>query len=97
MSLGDTVTDRVIDAFGEQVTVSIGGTPKTIVAVFEDGWEAVGAGEVDVSSSAPLLYCVATDVTGIAAGDTVTVRGTTWTVTDVQPDSQGMTTLRLRR
>ena len=55
------------------------------------------AGGVGVEGSNPVFVCAATDVTGIADGDDITLNATAYKVAGPpQPDGTGLVTLQLQ-
>mgnify|MGYP001158398155 FL=1 len=73
------------------------GTTAKITALFwNENREVEDEGEVGVESSAPSALARTSDVSNIAQGDTLLINVKTYTVVEVQPDSEGMTDLRLR-
>ena len=73
------------------------GTTATITALLRKEYVEVEVeGEVGVESNAPLAFVRTSDVPSIQQGDTLGISGTTYTVVEVIPDSEGMTDLRLR-
>jgi len=86
------------DEFGVAATVTIGAAdPVTVNGVFENEFVGVetGAG-VPVEMTRPVFTCAASDVTGIAHGDTVVIDTTSRTVRGIEPDGTGVVRLILK-
>ena len=73
--------------FGETVTWS-GGSFTAIfdVPVYESG---------QVLATTPILTAPSTDIGALAAGDSVSIRSTTYTVRTVEPDGTGLTIITI--
>ena len=70
----------------------------TIVGVFDNGFLSVqGMGEVGVSASAPTLTCLTSAIISVARGDSIVVDTTTYYVTEMRPNGDGLTVLILSR
>ena len=52
--------------------------------------------ELGVESSTPFALVCTSDVPNVVQGDQITINGTTYTIWAVEPDSEGMSDLRLR-
>lgn len=87
------------DAFGQEAFYKpVTGQNKTINVVFEAPYSAPeGVGIVGVSDSAPTALCKTADVSDAARGDELDIGDVTYTVTEVSPDGDGFTVLRLSR
>lgn len=96
------------DAFAGEVTSSDLGTDAVYTPEGESGvaihvvmdteYSAPdGVGLVGVSSSAPVATCKASDVSSAARGDSLAVGAVTYTITEVMPNGDGFTVLRLSR
>ena len=73
------------------------GTTATISALLRKEYlEEEAGGEVGVESSAPFALVRTSDVPNVVQGDQITINGTTYTIWAVEPDSEGMSDLRLR-
>lgn len=70
------------------------GEKKTVRVIFDNGYGEAFDGLA--GSQQPTALCESEDVTGIAQDDTLTIADVEYTVTNVEPDGTGMTTLRLR-
>lgn len=70
---------------------------ETITVVFDEEFlgQDVG-GSVEIMGSTPLAYCRTSDVSSAVQDSTITISGTSYTITEVEPDNTGMTLLRLR-
>lgn len=62
---------------------------------FEHEHDPVQAGMVEFSVQSASFTCKTSDVSSVAEGETVTISGSSYTVTDVQPDGTGVTMLIL--
>lgn len=71
-------------------------TSSTITALLSRAYFAESAGDETVESSQPVALVRSTDVSGVVHSDTLAISGTTYTIVEVMPDNEGMTTLRLR-
>lgn len=88
----ETDSDRLALLKGDdEETFTIAG--QQITAVFD----ALYAEPLDVESSAPRLVARSTDVADVAHGDTVIreLDSAEYQVANIQPDSRGMTLIRL--
>lgn len=83
--------------WGEEMTWTSSGAGTTVTGIFDDEYRTY----IDnmVSGSAPQATFRASDVEGIAQGDTVTRTrtDTDYTVTEVMPDGAGLTVARLKK
>ena len=73
--------------FGEVVTWSGG----SFTAIFDTPVNESG----QVLSTTPILTAPSADIGALAAGDSVSVRGTTYTVRTVEPDGTGLTIITI--
>lgn len=82
------------EAFGETATLTIDGTPASVSVIFDAAYiDPLGTFE----GAAPRAWVPAADAVGVAQGDTLNVRSTTYTVVEVMPDGTGrVVELRLR-
>lgn len=90
----ETADDRsyLLADFG--VDVTIGGS--TIKAIFDNDYQPVDAGGgVPFAIQQAMILCRSADVTSIAEGSLLTIAGSSYAVTDIQPDGEGMTMLAL--
>lgn len=83
------------DAFGTFATLS-GGSQ---VAVIFDNAYVAGLGGIGglVESTGPACIASSADVSSVVQGSTLTINAVAYTVTGVQPDGTGVTTLQLRK
>ncbi len=63
--------------------------------VFTDEHAPIDLGGQIIESTAPEFLCRSSDVTDVVTGIEVKIRGVSYTVSEIQPDGTGMTTLRL--
>jgi hypothetical protein len=82
----DTTTGFAISA-----TLGGGGT---VPVIFDNGYANTLGGLVE--STGPQCHAKTADVSTIIQGNTLVIGGTTYTITGVQPDGTGITTLQLR-
>lgn len=82
------------EAFAESATLTIGGTPAAVSVIFDAAYiDPLGSFE----GTAPRAWIPSADASGVAQGDTLNVRSTTYTVVEVMPDGTGrVVELRLR-
>lgn len=90
--------DAVIAQFGEPVTVTVGAVQTSINAAFLAPYKGDTVGNVAIERLDPELRLTDTVWTalGAAQGDTVSVRGITYTIAEIRPIYGGMVTLVLR-
>lgn len=87
------------DAFGEEITWTVGATP-TVLGVVASAWtvrlEMIdGPGVLEARAS---VLCRQADIpAGGAAGNGVSFRGAAHTVKSIEPDGTGMALVRLER
>ena len=76
-----------------------GGSPRPIRVIFDNEYQAAQFAQADAEfeSSGPRATCRESEVAEVAHGDTLTLRGTTYTVTEVHPDGTGLMVLILSR
>ena len=74
-----------------------GGPARSVRVIFDNEYQAAQYKEADagIESSGPKATCLEGDVAGVAHGDTLVIRGTTWYVLEVKPDGMGIVTLML--
>jgi len=72
-----------------------GGTAKTVHGIFDNGFEGMGDGTVEVEATIPTFLVKAADVPSAAQGDALKVVSTDFLVKSVQPDGTGLTLLIL--
>jgi hypothetical protein len=88
----------LLQDFGETATftdTSAGSTSSITVILTNDYLAADPGGSVEVESSSPVAIARTIDVPNVAQGDTLLISSTTYTIREVEPDNQGMTTVRL--
>lgn len=68
----------------------------TIDVIFDRAYFEDRPGSAGVASSQPMALAIEADVPNAAAGDTLVINATTYTVTEVQKDGTGLTQLLLR-
>jgi hypothetical protein len=85
----------LLQDFGETATftdTSAGSTSSITVILTNDYLAADPGGSVEVESSSPVAIARTIDVPNVAQGDTLLISSTTYTIREVEPDNQGMTT-----
>lgn len=89
------LTDAVIThlANAAATVVAASGQLVEVPGVFDDGHADAGL----VADTAPSFVAASADLPGASWADGVTVAGVRYSVTGVQPDGAGLTTLTLRR
>ena len=90
---------EMLEDFGSSATYTdtSASTTASVTVLLRTDFEVVDVGGgVSVESAAPIIHVRSSDVSGIAQGDTFLVSSTTYTVTSVEPDNEGMTVCRLR-
>ncbi|MCG5240091.1 hypothetical protein ACIU1J_01930 [Azospirillum doebereinerae] len=80
-------------SFGETATLFPGlAGARDVVVIFDEKWtETDPETGIGVSSTAPRIRALPSDLAGVVAGDRIRVRGKPWTLADLQPDGHGMT------
>ena len=76
-----------------------GGQARTIQVLFDNEYQAAQFAEAkaEVESSGPRATCREGDVAGVAHGDTLSIRGVTYSVAEVHPDGTGLVVLILSK
>ena len=76
-----------------------GGQAKSIQVIFDNEYQAAQFRQADaeIESSGPRATCRESDVAGVAHGDTLQIRGTTFSVVEVHPDGTGLVILILSK
>lgn len=70
-------------------------TTITCKGIFDNGFVDANIGETVLDTTAPRLTCVASDVANVPREATVTVRGKSYSVTQIQPDGTGFSIVHL--
>lgn len=101
----ESATDRLTfldtDDFGVEATYTpSGGVGTDLTGIYDGPTVQRDFGEaISMIGAHPTFLCRTADVpagaAGGDAGDTLTIGAVTWRVTDLQPDSQGMTLIGL--
>lgn len=63
---------------------------RTIQAIFDDDFVAIGNDAV-IASSSPQITCKSEDVADVRMDDEVIIKGQSYVVREIQPDSTGLT------
>lgn len=66
-------------------------------AVVRGIFDAAYADPLGMAGNQPILTVASADVSAVAVGAALTINAVGYTVTEIQPDGTGMTTLMLRR
>lgn len=83
--------DPYLADFGVTATLSVGGSA---VVVFDNAHAATFGGMV--ADTDPVATGKTSALSAVTVGSTLTINSTAWTVCAIEPDGQGMTTLRLK-
>ena len=92
-----------MEIVGEIVWASVGDIVGTIDGAsvrghFENEHDPVNAGGmVEFSIQSATFTCKTSDVSAVAEGSLITINGSSYAVTDIQPDGTGVTMLMLER
>ncbi len=86
-----------VNEWGTSVTLVLGSTEKEVVGIFDDAHFVVDNGLTIISTSEPQLHVRTSDVTDVILETVVRVNGSTFSVSDIQPDGTGLTLLRLHK
>lgn len=83
--------------FGYTVSVTSGiGAPYSFTAIYDDGYEGISTGEVEVEGDLPQFNCATSDIADkLANGNALTVNSKNYTVVNIQPDGTGRSVVRL--
>lgn len=93
-----TMNDALLDTFGESVTFTRTNLSQVIAsAAFRGPWEGYSVAGIPVERPVPMLEMKTADWEGlgVVAGNTVLVRGVTYTLTEITADEAGMSRLLL--
>lgn len=76
-----------------------GGQARPIQVLFDNEYQAAQFQQADaeIESSGPRATCREAEVAGVVHGDTLQVRGVTYSVAEVHPDGTGLVILILSR
>lgn len=87
----------VITAFAEQILITTNAGSKMTQGIFDSRYFEVQSseGEVGMSELVTTLAIDLAETGSVAVGDTVVARETTYRVSDLRPDGQGMVVLDL--
>ena len=95
----DAMRLEMLEDFGSSSTYTdtSAATSSAVTVLLRKEFLAVDVGGgVPVESTEPIIHARSSDVSSIVQGDTFLVDSTTYTVTGVEPDGEGMTVCRLR-
>ena len=70
-------------------------TTVSVQAIFDNGFVDTNIGETVLDTTAPRLTCIASEVASVSREATCTVRGKTYSVTQIQPDGTGFSIVHL--
>ena len=92
-----TLNAAVVGAFAEPVTITTTGGAVETRGIFDSRHFEVqdGDGEVGISELVTTLAIDLAETGPVTSGDTVLARETTYRVSDLRPDGQGMVVLEL--
>ncbi len=65
--------------------------------MFDNAYEIADTGFSGFAATSPAIHCNESNVGSVVVGDSVSVDGTAYSVADIQPDSDGMVTLVLKK
>lgn len=95
MAFVETADDLTI-FFADAETATIDGA--SVRGHFEHEHDPVNAGGmVEFSIQSATFTCKTADVSAVAEGSLITINGSSYAVTDIQPDGTGVTMLMLER
>ena len=93
----DDVPGLLSKDFGITVTFSSSSVTKDVTAIFDNEYLAEQLVEGEVSSLEPQAHIATADIPEAQAGDTLKVEGTTYNITNVEPDGTGLTRVVLSK
>lgn len=88
-----------LDTLGESVTYTPSvGAAVSVTGIFDEQYQRVEVGTPGVSSSGPAVSLLLSDLPSDPTTDnaTVTIRSTTYSIKEAQPDGQGWVVLQLQ-
>lgn len=68
---------------------------KNVIGYFDNAFFDTAVGEVVLDTTQPRLTCKASDIVGVARGDTVKIKGVVFSVVKTEPDDSGTTSVCL--
>ncbi len=77
------------------VFTKAGSEPVTICVHFTSAYDLMLAGTAPADGAQPTALCKAVNVSGVRHGDTLAIGDTTFTVTSIHPDGEGLILLVL--
>lgn len=86
-----------VEEFGTSITVVLNSTQTEISGIYDDAHFEVDDGITIVSTSEPMVHVNTSDVTNVVQGTELRINGSTFSVSDIQPDGTGITLLRLHK
>ncbi len=87
-------------SFDEEIVFTpSGGQARPVRAIFDNEYQAAQFQDADaqIEASGPRAICREGDVTGVAHGDTLLIRGVMYSVAEVHPDGTGLVVLILSK
>lgn len=95
----ETDADRLtlLDDFGVSIGLASGSPQTEIIGIFDNEYYEMGIGDTAYSTTQPKVTVRTSDISNVGQGDIVIVEGTTYTVSDIQPDGTGISILRLHK
>lgn len=99
MAIEET-TERAIffdsDEFASSITITIGGSSKTIKGIFDNEQTEIDIGEnAGLTANQPKITVATSDITGADFGDPVVVNSVNYTVNNIIKDGTGVAELFL--
>lgn len=68
---------------------------KSVVGYFDNAFFDTSVGDVVLDATQPRFTCKASDIIGVARGDTVKIKGVVFSVIKTEPDDSGTTSVCL--
>ncbi len=94
MAFTETATDFINADTPGYVLATVGGVE--VGALFDNDAQAFGIGFSGMEARKPAIVCASADVATAVHGTTVVIDSVSYSVGNVYPDGQGMTTLELK-
>lgn len=83
----------------EGIFTPSGGQARPVRVIFDSPYQAAqfAQAETEIEASGPRATCREAEVAGVAHGDTVQIRGVTYSVAEIHPDGTGLVILILSK
>ena len=91
----ESAADRAQFFDTDEFAVSATYGASTINVVFDNAWIEDGPGTAGIASRRAMVLALELDMPSVAAGQTLIIGGTTYTIVEVHPDGAGMLSLQL--